>query len=194
MSANVRALGRPSRAVRVLAVVLAFVLLLVAIAAIGQIRHDLAETCPGGWDSATRVDAARGVASPVQRDVELVGNSYQFDGSVTMHMHWAEAPRNPFQQPELGLGVTAFARDVEALDRLDPRCIRATGERGSWSRVAHKSDLYTQPLAGRVYRFNGACCGPDWPRDSLVRLELLLVARGDLYRIDLGELPVIGGD
>jgi hypothetical protein len=178
----------------VLAVVLAFVLLLVAVAAIGQIRHDLAETCPGGWDSARRVDAARAVASPEQRNVELVGNSYQFDGSVMMHMHWAEAPRNPFQQPELGLSVTAFARDVEALDRLDPRCIRATGEHGSWSRVAHKSDLYTQPLAGRVYRFNGACCGPDWPRDSLVRLELLLVARGDLYRIDLGELPVISSD
>jgi hypothetical protein len=87
----------------VLAVVLTLVLLLVAIAAIGQIRHDLAETCPGGWDLARRVDAPRRVVSPQQRnvesplpDVELVGNSYQFDGSVMMHMHWAQAPRNPF--------------------------------------------------------------------------------------------------
>jgi len=28
----------------------------------------------------------------------------------------------------------------------------------------------------------------------VVRLELLVAARGNLYRIDLGDLPVVGSD
>jgi hypothetical protein len=169
--------------------------------AVRQIRDDLAESCPGGWDGATRIEAAKRFVPPERReidspmrDVELIGNSYQFDGSLMMHMHWAEAPRNPFQRPELGMSVTTFARDVAALEQLEARCIWATGEHGSWSRKAHESGVLTQPLAGRVYRFNGACCGPEWPPDSMAHLELLVAARGDLFRIDLGELPVIGAD
>jgi hypothetical protein len=187
--------------VRGLAAVLAVVLGVVTIVAVGQVRDELAESCPIGWDTATRVDAARKIVPPERREVEsplqeveLIGSSYQFDGSLEMHMHWAEAPRNPFQRPELGLSVTTFARDAVALAQLEARCIRATGVRGSWSRRAHGSDVLTQPLAGRVYRFDGACCGPEWPLDSMARLELLVVARGDLYRIDLGEMPVIGAD
>ena len=192
---------RLSKAMRGLAAVLAVVLGLIAIAAVGQIRNEFAESCPGGWDKATRVDASRRFVPPERRnvesplrDVELVGNPSEFDGSLMMHMHWAEAPRNPFQRPELGMSVTTFAHDVAALGQLEANCIRATGEHGSWSRKAHRSGVLTQPLAGRVYRFDGACCGPEWPVDSVVRLELLVAARGNLYRIDLGDLPVVGSD
>ena len=185
---------------RWLAVVLALGLLLVALLAIGQIREDVAETCPGGWDTATRVDAARNVVPPELQnvespfhDVELLGNSYQFAGSAAMHMHWAEVGL-PWTRPELGLSVTTFARNVQALELLDAKCIRASGRHGVWSRVAHQSDVLTQPLAERVYRFNGACCGPNWPPDSVVRVELLVATRDGSYRIDLGDLPVVPSD
>lgn len=184
------------------------IILLVAVVAIaglfflGELREDFAERCTESWDTATPINVSRLTLAPEDvgrissvRKVDIGGRAFEVEASIHKTMGWAGIPVNPFHRQRTGVIFQVIGKDEATVKALVPHCIRATLGSEMWERRAHaRTDIYIRGIAGDAVGGAGARNGPEWPRDALVRLQLLATFEERRYVLDAAAVPVVGTD
>ena len=170
-------------------------LLVLVIAVVGGagvwVRARVAETCPP-VEPATRLDPA----------VTTNGAWHFADVAVGSH-HYSLEPQvmadygayvRPFPWPEshrVGVSVTVGSTDEEAVRAWRTTCLRVVHHDEAVERPAVMDrDVLTRGDGFR-YRFDGACCYPEWPPADLVDVEMTVVVAGAPFVIRLPGVPIV---